>query len=87
MVSSPNGADFVDPAAITLTASASGGNGTITQVQYFNGSRKIGQAYQPPYQFTWQQVHAGIYNLTAVAIDNHHAAVTSGPVTVSVDRR
>jgi hypothetical protein len=85
MVSSPDGADFVDPAKITLTASVSGGNGRITQVHYFNGSQKIGHASRPPYRFTWKGVQAGTYNLTAVAIDKHHATVTSDPITVSVD--
>jgi hypothetical protein len=84
MVSSPNGADFADPADLTLTATASDNNGSITQVEYYNGNRKVGQAGRPPYLFTWKGVHAGTYNLTAVAVDNHHATATSNPVTVSV---
>lgn len=84
LISSANGGDFVDPANITLTATVSDSNGSITQVQYYNGTQKIGQAGKPPYLFTWKGVHAGTYNLTAVALDNHHATVTNNPVTVSV---
>jgi Bacterial Ig domain/Fibronectin type III domain len=84
LVSSPNGADFVDPANITLTATVNDQNGSITAVQYYHGSQEIGQATRSPYLFTWRGVHAGTYTVTARALDDRHAPVTSDPVTISV---
>lgn len=84
LVSSASGGDFGDPANITLSATANHSGGSITQIQYYNGTDKIGEAGKPPYLFTWNGVHAGTYHLTAVALDDHHATVTSDPVTIAV---
>ncbi len=69
---------------ITITASASENNGTITQVQFYNGSTLLGTDTASPYNLTWGNVPAGSYNLTAVAIDNKGVSTTSTPVAVTV---
>ncbi len=79
-----NGTSFVAPATIALTASASDSDGSISQVEFYNGSTLIGTDTVAPYTMNWSGVGAGSYSLTAKAIDNASAATTSSAVAVSV---
>lgn len=78
------GATFVVPAAITLAADASAASGTIAKVEFFNGQSKLGEATTGPYSFTWSDVAAGAYTLTAKATDNEGATMTSAAVNITV---
>jgi len=87
-----NNTSFTAPASITLTATASEANGTINKVVFYNGSTLIGTATSPTdsgtagsfYNFTWNNVAAGTYSLTSVAIDSTGATATSSKVVVTV---
>jgi chitodextrinase len=84
-ISSPaGGASFSAPAAVTITASASDADGSISKVDFYNGSTKLGTATASPYAYTWGGVAAGSYSLTAIATDNGGATTTSGAVNISV---
>jgi hypothetical protein len=76
---------FVAPANVTLHASASESNGTISQVEFFAGATSLGVVITNPYALTWSNAPAGIYALTAVATDNLGAAATSAVVSIVVD--
>jgi chitinase len=78
-------ASFNAPASITITANASDADGTVTKVEFFNGATKLGQATAAPYSYTWTNVAAGTYSLTAVATDNGGAVSTSSAVSVTVN--
>lgn len=78
------GATFVASAAITLAADASAASGTIAKVEFFNGEIKLGEATTSPYSFTWSNVAAGSYALTAKATDNAGATTTSAAVNITV---
>ena len=80
-----NGASYVAPAAITLTASAADTDGTISKVEFFQGTTLIGTATAAPYTVTWNSVPAGSYSLTAQAIDHQGAATTSAAWTITVN--
>ena len=69
------------PVNITLNAAAADSDGTIQQVAFFANGAPIGTVMTSPYSFTWNNVPAGTYTLTAVATDNHGAMTTSAPVT------
>ena len=85
-ITSPaNGANFTAPADITINASASDSDGTISKVEFFRGSTLLGQDTTAPYSFAWNNVAAGNYNLTAKATDNDGATTTSAIVAISVD--
>jgi uncharacterized protein RhaS with RHS repeats len=58
--------------------------GTITQVQFYQGSTLIGTATAAPYTFNWTGVAAGVYSLTAVATNDAGMTTTSAAVTVTV---
>ncbi len=75
---------FSAPAAITITAAASDSDGTISKVDFYNGSVLLGTDATAPYSFVWTSVAAGNYSLNAKATDNLGAVTTSLPVAVTV---
>lgn len=77
-------ATFTAPAALTLTANASSASGTVSKVEFFNGTTLLGTVTASPYTFSWSNVAAGTYALTAKVTDNSGASVTSSPVSVTV---
>lgn len=72
------------PASITLTATASDSDGTISRVEFYQGSTLIGTATIPPYAVAWSDVPAGNFVVTAKAIDNAGASGTSNAIPIAV---
>ena len=84
-IASPSdGAAFTAPATINITATASDADGTIARVDLYANNALINTDASTPYTFSWTNVPAGRYTLTAVATDNSGAETTSLPVTVTV---
>jgi chitinase len=81
---STNGTSFTAPASITLTATATDNDGSVSKVEFYNGSTKLGEDATAPYSFTWTNVAAGTYSLTATATDDKGANGTSTAVSVTV---
>jgi Galactose oxidase-like, Early set domain/Bacterial Ig domain len=79
-----NGATFTAPATVNLAATASDADGTVTKVEFYNGTAKLGEDLTAPYSFTWSGVAAGTYTLTARAVDNLGGAGTSSASTITV---
>lgn len=77
------GSVFTAPAAITLSATASDADGSISKVEFFNGTTKLGEDLTAPYSFTWSGVAAGSYTLVARATDDR-GGQSSVQVSVSV---
>lgn len=75
---------FAEADDIIFESNASDPDGTVSLVEYFNGTNKIGEAAVSPYSFTWNNVSEGEYTITAVATDNEEAKGYSEPVTVIV---
>lgn len=85
MTSPSGGAVFAAPGSMTLTATASDTDGTISKVEFFHGGTNlIATVTTSPYTYNWTGVAAGGYSLTAVATDNQNATSTSSPVAVTV---
>ena len=73
---------LIGPASVPLIATASSPDGeSITSVSFFNGTKKLGTS-AAPYSYTWKNVAAGTYNLTAIATDS--LGIASVPAAVSV---
>lgn len=68
--------------ATTITASASDSDGTIASVQFYANGAQLGSVSTPPYSVNWTPTAEGYYRLSAVAIDNAGAAVSSTTVLV-----
>src|SRR5205085_1521480 len=83
-----NGANFIAPANITVSANASDSDGTISKVEFFAGATLIGTATAPTsgslYSITWNNVSPGSYALTAKATDNASGATTSSATNINV---
>ncbi|MCA0228832.1 MAG: cellulase family glycosylhydrolase [Bacteroidetes bacterium] len=79
-----NNATFLAPASISLAATASDADGSIAKVEFYNGTTKLGEDATSPYTFSWTNVAAGSYSLTAKATDNQGATTTSAAVSVTV---
>jgi glucose/arabinose dehydrogenase len=80
-----SGATFTAPANITITASAGDSDGTVTRVDFFQGTTLLGSDSTAPYTFSWNNVAAGSYALTAQAVDNSLAVTTSSVVNITVN--
>lgn len=76
--------EYVAPATITLSATATDINGTITKVDFYNGTQRLVEKYIYPYTWNWTNVPAGKYTITAVAFDNDGNQTTSTAVEVGV---
>jgi len=76
---------FQAPATIQISASAADPDGTVAEVDFYQGGSLIGAATSAPYNFTWTGVGPGSYVLSAVAIDNMDASTVSSGVTIRVN--
>src|SRR5690606_19651387 len=68
-----NDQQFTAPANVSITATASDSDGTVTKVEFYNGTTKLGEDTSSPYAFSWNNVPAGSYTLIAKATDNDGA--------------
>src|SRR5713101_7300439 len=85
-ITSPtNNATYTASANLTITADAMDLDGTVTKVEFYDGTKKLGEDTTSPYSFTWNSVPAGDHVLTAVATDNSADFSTSMPVEIFVN--
>ena len=76
-LSPPSNSSFFLKDTIVFTTQASDPDGSIKNVQFFNGSTKLGEKTTAPYNYTWTGMNAGTYIITAVATDNLNATSSS----------
>lgn len=72
------------PGPVTLTATATDSDGTITRVEFYKGGNKLGQIDAAPYVFVWNNVAPGNHLLTARATDNQGGVRESSPRLLTV---
>ena len=86
LTSPADNASSTAPATITLTASASDADGSVTRVEFYQGTSLIGTDNNGAdgWSLSWTQVPAGNYTLTAKAFDDAGASVLSAGVLVNV---
>jgi len=75
---------FNAPATVNFTATASSTAGNITKVAFYNGNTKLGEKTSSPFTYSWTNVAAGSYTITAEATDNRGNTARSEAVTVRV---
>ncbi len=80
-----NNAAFNAPASVTITANASDADGTVSKVDFYNGSTLIGSDATAPYAYTWSTIAAGNYTISAKVTDNSGAVVTSSTAAIVVN--
>ncbi|MFI6736040.1 glycoside hydrolase family 48 protein [Nonomuraea sp. NPDC050451] len=80
------GQTFTAPATVPIAANASDSDGTISKVDFYQGSTLLGTDTSTPYSYSWTNVAAGSYSITARATDNGGATTTSAPVGITVSQ-
>jgi hypothetical protein len=84
LTSPSNNASFSEGSSITLSADAADSDGSVSKVEFYRGTVKIGEDLTTPYSINWTGATAGTYSLTAVATDNRSASTTSSAVSITV---
>lgn len=85
LTSPASGTVFATPATVTLTASAADGDGTVTQVDFYQGGALVGSSTSAPHSVTLANLASGTYSFLALAIDDLSAASVSATVNVIVN--
>lgn len=86
------GAEFIAPAIIQLKATAVDADGTIKHVKFYNGSSVLKTDQTSAYNYTWNNVPAGVYTIIAEASDDQNATsydtttITVNPAKVATDQ-
>jgi len=78
-----SGTVFAAPASVTIQASASDSDGTVTNVQFLVGSSVVTNQSAAPFSTVTNNLAAGSYTLSAIAADNAGATATNA-VTITV---
>lgn len=78
------GSTFPLASNVTLSATASDSDGTISKVEFYTGATLIGTRTTAPYSIPWTAMTPGANSLTAKAFDNLNASTVSAPVNVTV---
>jgi Bacterial Ig domain len=80
----PTNRTYTAPADVVMNASASDSDGSVTRVEFYQGTVKIGEVTSSPYAFTWRNVPAGSYTIAARAIDDLGASTNSSSISVPI---
>jgi len=81
-----NGSTFYEPNNdITILANANDPDGSVTRVEFFQGSTKLGERTSSPWSYRWDNVPVGSYSLWARAHDNRQATTNSQTVSITVE--
>src|SRR5438105_2846543 len=84
-LSSPiDGSSYTAPASIGLSGNVVSNGHSITAVQFYAGTKLLGQRAAAPYVFTWTNVGSGSYSLTAQATYDSSSTVTSAAAGITV---
>ncbi len=78
-----NGAAFTAPQLVTINASATDADGTVTQVEFFVNNASIGTDLTSPYTYTWTSV-IGAANITVKSTDDKGAVTTSAILALTI---
>lgn len=84
IISPENNSLFAGASNIMIMANASDRDGTISKVEFYNGTTKLGETTVAPFSFEWKNVSVGDYILTAKAFDNEGLTTISLPVPITV---
>ena len=85
-ITSPSeGTSFEEGSGINITTSVSDLDGSITLVEFYDDTQKIGEDTSEPFSFVWENAAMGEHQIYAVATDNASSQGTSQIVTITVN--
>jgi O-glycosyl hydrolase len=79
-----NNAVYTEGNNVTLTANATITTGSISKVDFYNGTTLLGTDASSPYSYTMNAVTVGTYTITAIATSAANATTTSTVITFQV---
>ncbi|HEV2833744.1 MAG TPA: LamG-like jellyroll fold domain-containing protein, partial [Pyrinomonadaceae bacterium] len=79
-----NNTTFAAGSNIVLDATAGDSDGSVSRVDFYQGTTLLGTDTSAPYTFVWSNVAGGVYSLTAKAMDDGGAVTTSTAIAVTV---
>jgi chitinase len=83
-ITSPTpGTSYIAPATIVINANATD-DGSVSKVDFYNGTNLLGTDTSSPYSFTWTNVAAGNYSISVKATDNSSLSTSSSSVSITV---
>ncbi|UKJ06737.1 DUF7594 domain-containing protein [Solitalea lacus] len=85
IISPSSNASFAAGSTITIEATASDADGTVSKVEFYQGNVKIGEDAAAPYSCTWNNVTDGAYAITARVTDDQGNQGVAAPVSVLVN--
>ena len=84
-ITSPeNHATFSAGSTVTIEATASDSDGTVSKVEFFQGTTKLGEDLTSPYSYDWINVAAEGYSLTARATDDEGLVSVSSAINITI---
>lgn len=85
-ITSPsNGTQFYEANNLNISANATDADGSISKVEFYSGTTKIGEDLSSPFTLVWSNLQVGTYSLTTKAYDNDNAVTTSSAVSITVN--
>jgi len=72
------------PQALTLQVEASDADGTIVQVEFWDGTNSLGTVSNAPYELIWTNMNVGTHVLSVMATDDLGDTTASEPVALTV---
>ena len=79
-----NNTSFSAGQTITISANAADSDGSLSKVEFYRGSTKLGEDNSSPYSYNWTGAAQGSYAISAKATDNDGASTTSSTRNITV---
>ena len=79
-----NGATFPQGTTVSIEANASDPDGTVSKVEFFAGTTKLGEDLTYPYHYDWVSPATGAYQLSARVTDNTGLSNSSPVINITV---
>ncbi len=87
VINPTNGTFYFAPADVVIVADAYDSDGTVSKVDFFNGTNLLAQTNLGAHFIVWTNVASGTNQLFAKATDNDGASAMSAPVNITVLER
>ena len=85
LTSPSSGTSFELSTPVTVSATATDKDGSISSVSFYANGNSIGSDNSSPYSIVWNPTTTGSYSITAIATDNENNKTTSSPITVNIN--
>jgi hypothetical protein len=83
-ITSPTANSTVTGTSVDINVTATDPDGSITLVEYLDGTTVIGSSMTQPYSYTWNNPPVGSHDISVRVTDSNGGVTTSTPVTFVV---